>query len=250
MKLDWQFSLYDFFGFLIPGAVMFSALAIIYWGLFIPQEVLQFAPLSVEGWVLILGMSYLCGHLAQSLTNYVPPWNSDLKVSYSGKTSLLNRDSPTIASGADEKARDILAVTLDWAWIRNLDSGSVANICEHYLVQSGKTGDRDIYQHRRGFYRGVSLAYFVLSFALLLRLFISPIIVRLPGVEHIVSNWEMVFLICFFLCAGLLSLKRQLRFQMYLRQLSVYGFLAQAKPRQIHEDVVDSASWHASVQGD
>jgi hypothetical protein len=237
MKLDWQFSLYDFFGFLIPGAVMFSALAIGYWGFFLPHGVLEFVPLSVEGWVIVLGMSYLCGHLAQSVTNHLPLWNSDLKISYRGKVSWWSRDCPSTEAESEQQAKDLLALMLKSDWPKKPDSKSAIDLCDRFLVQAGKTGDREMYQHRRGFYRGISFAYLALSVALFIRIFTPSMVIRLPGVEHVVSVGELITLVSFFMLAAVSSLYRQVRFQRYLHQLSIYGFLLEARYHPVHEDV-------------
>ena len=225
MKLDWQFSLYDFFGFLIPGAVLLFALVMIYMGMFLPQGVLELNSLSLEEWVIFLALSYLCGHLAQGITNHLPPWNSGVKWYFTGGTNWWTRDWPTIEEDSPAIARKQLGKIIDAGWIKKLQDADVCALCEHFLVMAGRTGDREVHQYRRGFYRGFSFSSFAAALAFLFRIVTPPLAVRFTGHMHEATIWELVFLAVFFSAAGGISLNRQRRFVMYLRQLSIYGFL-------------------------
>jgi hypothetical protein len=231
MKLDWQFSLYDFFGFLFPGAILFAALAITYWGIFMPEAHLVCMHLPVECWTLILVLSYLCGHLAQSVTNHLAPWNRDLRLTPGVTQPWWNHDCPAIPDIIEKRVKDEVESILSSPRLEGLEPTGVANFCEHYLLQMGKTGDRDIYQYRRGFYRGISFSYFVLLIALVYRMFTLPMIITFHGGEHTISSWELVFAGVLCLLGALSSLARQFRFQMYLRQTYLYGVLASSRNR-------------------
>jgi hypothetical protein len=71
MLNNFVFTLYEIFGYLIPGSVAFSGLATVFWALFNRQGPLRpesFNP-QLGTWVILLGTCYVLGHAVQALGN-------------------------------------------------------------------------------------------------------------------------------------------------------------------------------------
>src|SRR5690349_19063426 len=66
-----QLTLYELFGYLLPGAVLTAGLAVLFWALFFPQDAVEFDIKTVEVWATFLVMAYLVGHAGQSVGNWL-----------------------------------------------------------------------------------------------------------------------------------------------------------------------------------
>src|SRR5437667_10773171 len=69
MLNDLQATLYEAFGYLLPGIVFISALAILFWSVYLPASPLEFVELSFQVLVVLLLLAYFFGHLNQALGN-------------------------------------------------------------------------------------------------------------------------------------------------------------------------------------
>lgn len=225
MKLDWSFSLYDFFGFLVPGTLLLAALAVAYWALFLPDWVLVGVSFPPEGWVVLLGLSYLCGHLAQGAANHIPPWNNR-RTTLGGKGNRWwNMGWPTVPHAAIVEATARLEKLCSKGWLEKLGDEEIGRVCQYGLIAEGVSGDREIFEYRRGFYRGVSISALTLAIALLLRIYSGPAVVSLWGSEHHVSALELGSLAVALVVLSGISLVREHRFIAYLHQQAIYGYL-------------------------
>ena len=72
MIKDLQVTLYDVFGFLLPGAVFLGGEAILYWAIFLPQTVIPIVSPSLGQWVILLSLAYLTGHIWPSVRQPAP----------------------------------------------------------------------------------------------------------------------------------------------------------------------------------
>jgi len=71
MIKDIEITLYEIFGYLIPGAFFGLGLTILYWTLYEPSFVCKFVSLSNQEVVLFVFAFYMIGHVAQSVGNNV-----------------------------------------------------------------------------------------------------------------------------------------------------------------------------------
>jgi len=69
MVRDIKVTLYDIFGYLLPGAVFFAGITILFWAIYIPRTSLVLFRLTIEIWVLVLLLAYFSGHIVQALGN-------------------------------------------------------------------------------------------------------------------------------------------------------------------------------------
>ncbi len=64
-----KLTLYDVFGYFIPGALVFVALCDFYWASFWPKVPFVIADSPLALWIAAAFAAYLFGHLGQSLGN-------------------------------------------------------------------------------------------------------------------------------------------------------------------------------------
>src|SRR5262249_4992618 len=69
MLKDIKVTLYDVFAYLIPGAVLVAALAMVVWAFHFPNAPLSFSLPGAEAWVVLLAVAYVGGHMVQGLSN-------------------------------------------------------------------------------------------------------------------------------------------------------------------------------------
>src|SRR5712671_3933333 len=91
MIKDLQITLYDIFGFLLPGSVTAAALLITFWAIFWPLAALTIpANVPVFPTTLLLLGAYLSGHLVQAMSNVVE------NLSKQGKHSEISMPLSTV----------------------------------------------------------------------------------------------------------------------------------------------------------
>src|SRR5260221_13796098 len=111
MFKELQITLYDVFGYLLPGAIIVVGLGVLFWTLFWPTAPLVIRtdpPVSVV--VCSVLIAYLAGHLGQGIGNFmekIPYVKRTLEVNLpiSGELSGLVQDA--VAARFGEKARSL-----------------------------------------------------------------------------------------------------------------------------------------------
>lgn len=108
-------------------------------------------------------LSYFAGHLNQALGNLLTMiLPSPEKVALSkGLPGNLPDDLVQVAR---LKVSEMLGVDL-----KNISPEWLFRICDEVLLQRGNCTDREIYQYREGFYRGLTLSFVVLAISLIVR---------------------------------------------------------------------------------
>jgi uncharacterized membrane protein YjjP (DUF1212 family) len=86
---------------------------------------------------------------------------------------------------------------------------------DEYSVQTGKPGDRDTFIYREGFYRGTSIALFVLSAAVLVRVAIPGSSIQFTKWLFCVSIWQGLLTAFIAAALALLFFQRYRRFAEY-----------------------------------
>src|SRR5690348_6488075 len=64
-----QVTLYDVFGFILPGTVVLAALAVLFCFVYLPAAPTTYAAPDLVAWVVGIVLVYFGGHMAQSLGN-------------------------------------------------------------------------------------------------------------------------------------------------------------------------------------
>jgi len=222
-----QVTLYDVFGYLLPGFVFLAAIAILFWAVCFPTAPLPW-PLEIQAnWWVVAAVAYVAGHMAQALANRFdkavrPRGSEDLRLAGPGLAKLPD----DLVRCAKRKASRIAGVGAD-----KMDDLLLYRLCDEAVAQGDASrADRDMYIYREGFYRGLGFSLLALVLALLARAWI-------PGAAF--APWEtpqpiptMAFWLLGVLCAAaaLLSYERAARFEGYKLRQAVLGFLVlQAK---------------------
>lgn len=223
MIKDLQVTLYDVFGYLLPGMVFLAALATLFWAIYLPSTEFVFDLPTVEIWIIFVVMSYVAGHMAQAVGNlitWVRPSTEELVL---GSTSThKGRLSESLVNACKAKAKEALSVDLT-----NENANWVYRFCDDAVIRSGKVGERDIYIYREGFYRGILIAmltFAVATLALIVRLFwVEGHKLKTPKWD--ITQGQLVFFLLLWSVWAWLAFQRYRRFGEYRITHALLGFL-------------------------
>lgn len=221
MLKDLQVTLYDIFGYLIPGLVSLIAIIVLFWALVIPQAAFPL-PLSDEdgvNWLAVLVGAYIVGHLTQAIANWVT------KLFPSTERKVLSAEGE-----GDLPAALIESVTSKVSSMTQIPPEDVEpellyEVCGETVAQSGETGDRDLYIYREGFYRGLAVACAMLFLALVVRMLVPGTALNLSGTLQPLNIYMVLFVASLSLIGAVLSFGRYRRFGRYRVNQAVIGFL-------------------------
>jgi hypothetical protein len=159
-----SFTLYEVFGYFLPGTIGLLASAVFFWAVFLPGAPIpvQSVELSKLWYFGLIALAYFSGHVVQSISRlfFKNPDDSVLKHLYPGTAAIVSH------------AREHIAMHLGTGDVSKLSDSAVVKLCDEVAVQYGQLGDRDVFVYREGFYRGSFAAFALLDVALLFRLII------------------------------------------------------------------------------
>lgn len=218
MLRDIKVTLYDIFGYLLPGIILLVAIAIIFW-VFICSPTIEVPnKLTLEQWLLVLLLSYIFGHMSQAIANLLfkfLPSNESLVLSKDQKNNLPE----SLILATKSKVSAILGIDLE-----KITDEMLYTFCDETTLQGGNITDREVLQYRKGFYRGLSVSFLILFIAFVLR-------VAVPGASISISyciqslNWRVfLFSISISLACCLLFFFRYLRFARHRVVRAIMGF--------------------------
>ncbi len=215
-----EITLYEIFGYLLPGIIVLLAILFLYWTLFFPaQAVLDVQ--SPEVWIGGLALAYIAGHMAQAIGNLMQKRIKSSESLVLGKDGEMPGD---LVKAIREKATKTFGFNTD-----NLPEQWLYRVCDDAVIRSGKVGERDLYIYREGFYRGTSIALAAMtigSMTLMMRLCtVETQQMTLLRVGILATPWRLLFVA---VIAGLwtwLCFNRYRRFAAYRISHSVLGFL-------------------------
>lgn len=227
-----QVSLYEIFGYLIPGVVAVGASLIVYWTFFVSTPFVL-AHNDGNGWWLALFGSYLAGHLVQSLANIVLCRRTNI--------SLVLESGSKLSMPVEilNEAKRFAASLVGLKTSGKLPASSVYEICDAYVQQKGINDSREVFVYREGFYRGLFMSMALLSATLFLRAFCANSEVVWFGVHHEFTWSELVFLAVISGSASWLFFRRFRRFGKYLLSHGIYSALvirASASNSSAHQE--------------
>jgi len=243
-----QVTLYDLFGYLMPGTIFLVATAILLWTVVFPIESVTvvgangawciFGLSSVGiirlGWWLIVLLAYFSGHMAQAIGNVLV---GCIKSIDSLKLSLWQIDE--IPEPIMTLAR-LNAVSMFGSAVKNIDSLWLYRLCDASIAQCGSIEDRELYQHREGFYRGLTVAFLMLGLSVSLRAIVPGASFQTEQNTFLVPFVALVFLILISLVGVLLSFLRYRRFYSYRVTSAILGFITLPKKRTLEATKVKS----------
>jgi hypothetical protein len=213
---DVKVTLYDIFGYLLPGLVALGALGTLAWSLFWPRHPLHAFVKGGAGWFALIVTGYVIGHLVQAVANWLaeelagPDPESERRPEKRAFSKLPQGLRDKIEAGTKVKKNARLNY----------------RICDTVLGQSSVTGDREMYQYREGFYRGLVVALPLAFAAMLVRLGRDGAAVKSGQTVHTLSSGVLGALAITLGVAALLAWGRYRRFQEYKINNAFLGYLA------------------------
>jgi len=170
MLKDIKITLYDIFGYLFPGIVVFIALSIIFWTFLFCSKPITLIELNFELWILVIFASYILGHLVQATGNIIEKKNPRLNPDFYISKSKKDRIPDEIIKKAKSKINIVFNLNIEE--IKNLKTRNkwLFRICDETISQYGASEYRDLFVYREGFYRGLTISFFILFASLLLRI--------------------------------------------------------------------------------
>ncbi len=219
-----SFTLYEVFGYFLPGAVGVAALAILFWAFFlsnapIPIESLELSKLWYFALVVV---SYYAGHVLQGIS----------------RSLFKNPDELVLAHQTDmaplvKRAQEQLATHLGMAQTETLGPAVTARLCDELAVQYGQLGDRDVFVYREGFYRGSVASFILLDLALVVRCLIPGAALRLPAHVFSVSPLQLIFAVGVVTCSVFFLLQRYKHFAALRVMRGVLAYVSLASFRDL-----------------
>lgn len=199
-----QITLYEIFGYLLPGIILLTAISIFFWTFLSDLTPPILYQLKFEYWMLILLISYFLGHIAQALANVVDEilcLNENFVFLKKNKEKLPD----IIVQEAKSKITQILGIDLEYK-IRDekIRNEWLFRICDKIVVQYGSIENRELYVYREGFYRGSIISFFVLFLSLLflsMKMLIHCKTINLCDSLHPI-NWLVIYILAFISLVG------------------------------------------------
>ncbi len=222
MLKDIRVTLYDVFGFLLPGMVFLTSVLVLVWAVYLPRIPLAAVDLPAVAWTGLLVAAYFAGHVAQAISIQLVRWASTpeqrlLGRCKSGRCVVGSLPAP-IRDAAKQRAAEILGADLD-----RVDAKWFYRICDQVVAQRGRVADRDVYIYREGFYRGTAASFLMLALATLVRAVVPGASVQVSGAPLTIGRWTLPLLSAVFLGAALASYGRYRRFGEYKVSQAVIG---------------------------
>jgi hypothetical protein len=175
-----SFTLYEIFGYLLPGGVVFLSMVVIYWAVFVPAVPLGIATfqVGVVTWGALVVTTYILGHATQGVAN---------RCFRGVEKSVLASQPLWMRDRASQVASEILKVSTN-----QLEPRWIVVALDEYTVQAGKVGDREVFVYREGFYRATTLSLFFLSGAIVVRMFVPGASIMFTKGLFLISRPELV----------------------------------------------------------
>ena len=220
MFKDVQVTLYDFFGYLLPGAATLFAVVLVFWTFFWPHASLSLpSALPVLATTSLLFAAYLAGHLGQALGNLlekVSPGRNNLDKKLPLSPELGKEVVHALAGRFGEQ-------------IKTLEPKELFHLCDQALVHCSSLGEREIFTYREGFYRGNAVALSCVSFALAVRLVCVPAMLSIGGQIYEIYRAPLALAVVLTGVSAWLCYARFLRFAEHRYRSCFLRFLALSK---------------------
>jgi hypothetical protein len=232
---DLQITLYEVFGYLLPGMVLLTSLLLLFWAIFFPVSTLRFDLKTTEVWLAFLILSYVAGHMGQAVGNLIQKRLKSAETLVLGQAGELSPEVLKACKAKAAKAYEVDPDALSDYWLFRL--------CDDAVLRTGKLGEREIFQYREGFYRGTAVGFAVLSLASLAFMarlwFVEGHCLKFAGSEWGLTPWQMLFVAVVAAGFSFLAVQRYRRFGAYRVTHAMLGFLtvqeagkAEEKPKQ------------------
>jgi len=212
-----QLTLYDIFGYLLPGSITASALFIFYWALCIPTAVFAAYKLNPDGtgWTALIALSYVIGHIGQGIGNSFLRGAENAALGPKGSIPVEIREI------ALTRAATLMGVDRS-----GIDPVCLFRFADEYSLQKGAIGYRDIFVYREGFYRGCTVAFVMLGLALIVRTIYKGTAVAMPSYIYFIPRTQIFAGALLAGLAAMICRQRFYRFGAYRVTRAIFAFLA------------------------
>jgi hypothetical protein len=187
-------TLYEVFGYLLPGALVLVGLVVIGWSCWWPQTAIPFG-----------------GYSAFSFGGADP--EEELDASDQKNAALLAAVRAGIARHVGVKPEEL---STDWLF----------RILDQRLAVTGCADDRDLFVYREGFYRGTAIGAILLGVAAFIRAAVPGPMLAISGVTIEVPRIAIASIGVIAVVYGYLSVLRWRRFGRYRTEIPIATYLA------------------------
>jgi len=219
-----KFTLYEIFGYILPGSIFCFAIAIIFISVFITNSTLHIAKLTAEMNTIIIVLFYFNGHVVQALGNIF--------------ARILKVNDMNIATKISIKMSYITNKINDDVTSKLELPNTVIPLDELYMISdelnaiSGNTEDREIYQYREGFYRGLFVSCSMLSLALVVKIIDGAVYIDTGNYIINITRQMMVFVLAASAIGCCLFYNRYIRFISYRIRHAFISYIVVKKLKQ------------------
>ncbi len=178
MLKEIQVTLYDIFGYFLPGTIALLSAAAAFWAVFWPNELFNLSlDFSLVEAVLLALLAYVLGHLVQAVGNH-------LKSIPSVKTFL--EDEFHLPAELTELLKSAVSERFNSPAAARVTAKDMYELCDQALLHSGSLGEREIFIYREGFYRGLCVSLILFAGSLLVWA------IRTPGDIMVQGSWFQI----------------------------------------------------------
>jgi hypothetical protein len=181
-----SFTLYEIFGYFLPGVVGVTTVAILFWAFFLPTTPLlvHSVELSKLWYFGLVVISYYAGHVLQGISRSL----------FKNPDQLVLAQQPHL-NPILERVQEGLATHLSVPHHKAPEPAVMVRLCDEIAVQFGQVGDRDVFVYREGFYRGSFAAFILLDLVLVVRTIVPGTVLQFSSGLFFVSRWQLLFVI-------------------------------------------------------
>jgi len=131
-----QITLYEIFGYFLPGTIVLAGMGLLFWTLYFPKSVVPIEYPDAELWAPGAVIAYFLGHLAHAFGRILGRPEFDVLE----ERNWARHMPPTVLANAKKRVASVLHLEPDVVTSRLLFS-----FCDESLVQTGEIGDPEIY---------------------------------------------------------------------------------------------------------
>ena len=212
MWRDLKISLYDLFGYFFPGAILLIAITMT-----IPWSA------KADTWAVLILAAYLAGHVVQAVANIIFPSRRRIATDMKSVPKV-------IMDAVDDELEALLFK--DSLPAKKPELNDILKpfdkflLCDTVLTQKGNIENRDIFVYREGFYKGLTVSFFIFFLGLAYWLPAQELLIKM-GQKPVSLPFQVLLILQ--ICAlgvTVLFYKRYVRFSQYKTNEAFYGFLA------------------------
>lgn len=211
-----RISLYEVFGYLIPGALAVAAFALGFWAFFSASQKITVHPFAPEGWIAFGTLSYLAGHVIQGLCNVLTENIEWTKRVLCPETEHV---PPIIHGALVPRIRRLTGLDL------SSEPGLLQSVCASLIADRGTQPDREVFEYREGFYRGLMVSFALIAACLALAAMRTPLELLLWEVSSTFSRGAVLTLAATACVSSVISALRYKRFASHHKRVVMLGVL-------------------------